>query len=95
MSLMYPSVDELLEKVDSRYKLVALASKRALELDEFDRIKANAESRDREVALDENDKTIAPTLSEFQTVKNVGHALEEINDGNVVIDTDKNADVEN
>ncbi|OIK57214.1 DNA-directed RNA polymerase subunit omega, partial [Oenococcus oeni] len=29
MSLMYPSVDELLNKVDSRYKLIALASKRA------------------------------------------------------------------
>ncbi len=31
--LLYPSVDKLLEKVDSRYKLIALASKRARELD--------------------------------------------------------------
>ena len=31
--LLYPSVDKLLERVDSRYKLIALASKRARELD--------------------------------------------------------------
>ncbi|MCF6515102.1 DNA-directed RNA polymerase subunit omega [Lactobacillus sp. S2-2] len=31
--LIYPSVDKLLEKVDSRYSLVMLASKRAEELD--------------------------------------------------------------
>ncbi|CAH1852741.1 MULTISPECIES: DNA-directed RNA polymerase subunit omega [Convivina] len=31
--LLYPSVDKLLERVDSRYKLIALASKRARQLD--------------------------------------------------------------
>lgn len=31
--LLYPSVDKLLEKVDSRYKLIALGAKRARELD--------------------------------------------------------------
>ncbi|GAY72921.1 DNA-directed RNA polymerase subunit omega [Lentilactobacillus kosonis] len=31
--LLYPSVDKLLEKIDSRYSLIALASKRAHELD--------------------------------------------------------------
>ncbi|KRM89235.1 DNA-directed RNA polymerase subunit omega [Liquorilactobacillus vini] len=31
--ILYPSVDDLLEKVDSRYMLVMLASKRAHELD--------------------------------------------------------------
>ncbi|MBT9672826.1 DNA-directed RNA polymerase subunit omega [Secundilactobacillus kimchicus] len=31
--LLYPSVDKLLEQVDSRYSLIMLASKRAHELD--------------------------------------------------------------
>ena len=31
--ILYPSVDKLLEKVDSRYSLVMLAAKRAHELD--------------------------------------------------------------
>ncbi|KRK97996.1 hypothetical protein FD04_GL000973 [Secundilactobacillus odoratitofui DSM 19909 = JCM 15043] len=31
--LLYPSVDKLLERVDSRYSLIMLASKRAHELD--------------------------------------------------------------
>ncbi len=31
--LLYPSVDKLLEKVNSRYSLIMLASKRAHELD--------------------------------------------------------------
>lgn len=32
--ILYPSVDKLLEQVDSRYSLVMLAAKRAHELDE-------------------------------------------------------------
>ena len=32
--LLYPSVDKLLEKVDSRYKLIALGAKRAHELEQ-------------------------------------------------------------
>ena len=31
--ILYPSVDKLLENVDSRYKLISLASKRAHELE--------------------------------------------------------------
>ncbi|GAB6091918.1 DNA-directed RNA polymerase subunit omega [Furfurilactobacillus curtus] len=31
--ILYPSVDKLLQKVDSRYSLIMLASKRAHELD--------------------------------------------------------------
>ena len=31
--ILYPSVDELLERVDSRYSLIMLASKQAHELD--------------------------------------------------------------
>lgn len=32
--MIYPSVDELLEKVDSKYTLVSIASKRARQLKE-------------------------------------------------------------
>ncbi|GEN47425.1 DNA-directed RNA polymerase subunit omega [Ligilactobacillus pobuzihii] len=32
--ILYPSVDKLLDQVDSRYSLVMLAAKRAHELDE-------------------------------------------------------------
>ena len=31
--ILYPSVDQLLERVDSRYSLIMLASKRAHEID--------------------------------------------------------------
>ncbi|WP_172189781.1 DNA-directed RNA polymerase subunit omega [Lentilactobacillus kribbianus] len=31
--LLYPSVDKLLDKIDSRYSLIMLASKRAHEID--------------------------------------------------------------
>ena len=32
--ILYPSVDKLLERVDSRYKLIALGAKRAHELEQ-------------------------------------------------------------
>lgn len=32
--ILYPSVDDLLDRVDSRYSLIMLASKRAHQLDE-------------------------------------------------------------
>ncbi|MDR2661027.1 MAG: DNA-directed RNA polymerase subunit omega [Lactobacillaceae bacterium] len=86
MSLIYPSVDELLEKIDSRYRLVSLAAKRAHKLDDFYKIKAVADARGREVQLTEDKKEIAPTLEVFKSHKSVGKALEEINAGNVIID---------
>lgn len=61
--ILYPSVDELLERVDSRYSLIMLASKRAHELD------AGA----------------YPMLSEYESVKSVGRALEEIVAGDLKI----------
>ena len=61
--ILYPSVDELLERVDSRYSLIMLASKRAHELD------AGA----------------PPMLSEYESVKSVGRALEEIVAGDLNI----------
>ena len=61
--ILYPSVDQLLERVDSRYSLIMLASKRAHELD------AGAH----------------PMLSEYESVKSVGRALEEIVAGDLKI----------
>ncbi|ADG40701.1 MULTISPECIES: DNA-directed RNA polymerase subunit omega [Leuconostoc] len=62
--LLYPSVDKLLEKVDSRYKLIALGAKRARELD----------------------AGLPATRENFNSNKSVGRALEEIENGDVVID---------
>lgn len=62
--MLRPSIDSLLDQVDSKYSLVILASKRAHELD------AGAQS----------------TMDDFESVKSVGMALEEIDAGNVVID---------
>ncbi|SEM67093.1 DNA-directed RNA polymerase subunit omega [Ligilactobacillus sp. WC1T17] len=61
--ILYPSVDALLERVDSRYSLIMLASKRAHELD------AGA----------------TPMLTEYESVKNVGRALEEVVAGKLKI----------
>lgn len=62
--MLYPSIDNLLEKIDSKYSLVILASKRAHDLADNER----------------------PMLDEYQSHKNVGRALEEINAGDLVID---------
>ena len=62
--LLYPSVDKLLEKVDSRYKLIALGAKRARELD----------------------AGLPATQEKFESNKSVGKALEEIENGDVIID---------
>ncbi|WP_027107556.1 DNA-directed RNA polymerase subunit omega [Lacticigenium naphthae] len=62
--LLYPSQDNLLEKVNSKYSLVILASKRAHELQ----------------------NGAMPLLTEYQSVKEVGQALEEIEAGDLVID---------
>ncbi|WP_286028164.1 DNA-directed RNA polymerase subunit omega [Ligilactobacillus agilis] len=64
--ILYPSVDDLLEEVDSRYSLIMLASKRAHELD------AGA----------------LPMLSEYESVKSVGKALEEVVAGDLKIKQD-------
>lgn len=64
--MLYPSIDTLLEQIDSKYSLVILSSKRAYELDEGAQ------------PVIEPDK--------FVSVKNVGRALEEIADGDVVVD---------
>lgn len=62
--MLKPSIDSLLERVDSKYSLVILSSKRAHELE------AGA------TAMKDN----------FYSVKRVGQALEEIEEGDIVVD---------
>ncbi len=62
--MLKPSIDSLLDRVNSKYSLVILASKRAHELD------AGAQA----------------TLDNFESVKSVGKALEEIEAETVIID---------
>ena len=64
--IVYPSIDKLLEHVNSRYSLAVLASKRAHEIEAGD----------------------MKMLSEYQSPKSVGMAMEEIAAGNVIIDPD-------
>ena len=63
--MIYPSIDALLQKIDSKYLLVNIASKRAKEMDE------NGYYQMKE--------------SEYKSDKNIGRALEEINNGLIKI----------
>lgn len=68
--ILYPSVDKLLERVDSRYKLIALGAKRAHELEQgglptlshFDSVKpigqAFEEIEAGNVVIDEEDSKL-------------------------------------
>lgn len=58
--MLYPPIDSLLEKIDSKYSLVSVASKRARAM--------KAEH-------------LEPLVEDAQSHKNVGKALEEINEG--------------
>ncbi|KIO61898.1 DNA-directed RNA polymerase omega subunit [Caldibacillus thermoamylovorans] len=64
--MLYPSIDSLLEKVNSKYLLVTIASKRARQMQEL------------------NDYQ----LDHYVSQKNVGKALEEINDGVLMKDAE-------
>ncbi len=66
--MIYPSIDALMQKIESKYLLVNIASKRAKEMDEtgFFQMKEN----------------------EYKSVKNIGRALEEINNGLIKIKKD-------
>ena len=57
--MIFPSIDALLQKIDSKYLLVNVASKRAKEMDETGYFQM--------------------TESEYKSTKNIGRALEEIN----------------
>lgn len=69
--LLEPSLDKLLEKIDSKYSLVILAAKRAQEID--------AAGEDEEEKI----------LDNYKSVRNVGKALEEIEAGDLIIDSSK------
>lgn len=69
--LLEPSLDKLLEKIDSKYSLVMLAAKRAHEINE-------SEDPDSELVLDE-----------YKSIRNVGRALEEVEAGDLIIDSSK------
>lgn len=66
--MIYPSIDALMQKIESKYLLVNIASKRAKEMDEtgFFQMKEN----------------------EYKSAKNIGRALEEINNGLIKIKKD-------
>ena len=66
--MIYPSIDALLQKIESKYLIVNIASKRAKEMDEtgFFQMKEN----------------------EYKSAKNIGRALEEINNGLIKIKKD-------
>ena len=61
--MLKPSIDKLLDQVNSKYSLVILSSKRAHELEEG----------------------LMPTKKQFDSVKPVLRALEEIESGSVVV----------
>lgn len=48
--MLYPSIDEMLEKVDSRYSLVILAAKRARQLRESQMVKEEDAATFKEVS---------------------------------------------
>ncbi|WP_328751420.1 DNA-directed RNA polymerase subunit omega [Facklamia lactis] len=57
--MLYPSIDDLLEKESSKYSLIILASKRAKEMHEYKIMQ----------------------LEDYEAVKPVGKALEEVVSG--------------
>lgn len=63
--MIYPSIDKLLNIVDSKYELVLIAAKRSREI-------SNTEF----LQLDEN---------EYKSKKNIGRALEEVNEGMIEV----------
>jgi len=67
--LLYPSLDKLLNRIDSKYSLAMLAAKRAHQLN------------------NPNNPEDGEMLEEYESVQNVGKALEEIESGDLIIDS--------
>lgn len=63
--MLYPSIDSLMEKVNSKYALVTISAARARQL------------RDNPELIGEEEK--------FKSVSYVGKALEEINNGKIIV----------
>lgn len=70
--MLYPSIDSLLKKIDSKYSLVSVAAKRA-----------------REMKDSKN-----PAMENYQSHKFVGKALEEIYEGQLVLDTTNDSEAD-
>lgn len=66
--LIYPSIDRLLEQIDSKYSLATLAAKRAHDFEEPEKMSTPKQ------------------LDAYESISNVGKALEEIASGDLVID---------
>ncbi|MDM8219905.1 MULTISPECIES: DNA-directed RNA polymerase subunit omega [Limosilactobacillus] len=95
--ILFPSVDELLKCVDSRYSLIMLASKRAHEIDKYRADKWRAENADQSKdnhAAEELAQDHPLLLDHYDSIKSVGMALEEIEAGKVTIDTDHTEDLQ-
>lgn len=71
--LLYPSHDYLLEKIESKYSLVILASKRAHEIKAF-------EDRAEKMKLNLDNPY------NYRSVSAIGKALEEIANEDVIVD---------
>lgn len=69
--LLYPSLDSLLDKIDSKYSLIILASKRAHDIAHFE--------KDERYNKDDLEY-------KYRSVSNVGKALEEIAAGDLKIE---------
>jgi DNA-directed RNA polymerase subunit omega len=65
--LIYPSIDSLMQKVDSKYTLVVAAAKRARELQEAELKPADAAHKPVTIALQE----IEAGVISYQRVKDV------------------------
>lgn len=86
--ILFPSVDKLLERVDSRYSLIMLASKRAHEIDKYRTDKWRAEHPDKATEPVDLAADKPLLLKHYNSNKSVGMALEEIEAGLVTIDPD-------
>ena len=95
--ILFPSVDELLKRVDSRYSLIMLASKRAHEIDKYRADKWRAENADQSkdnYAAEALAQDHPLLLDHYYSTKSVGMALEEIEAGKITIDTDHTEDLQ-
>ena len=70
--MLYPSIDEMMNKVDSKYSLVVAASRRARQLREGEK----------------------NTIDTPKSHKQVGMALEEIYDGQIIVESGSDQEIE-
>jgi DNA-directed RNA polymerase subunit omega len=76
--MIHPRIDELMDKVDSRYALVIVAAKRARQINNYHQL--------GEGTFDE----FAPPLIESRSKNYLAMSLEEIAEGKIVYEYPKN-----